>query len=255
MRAVAYQDGQATRTAWLSPVTGADEAAIEADGGTASFGLLRRIARDADGTPLRLDALTVSAADRLLAAIYRDLYDDQAECRLSCAACGQPFQFVLDLREVIAAQDAERPGPPGDDGAWPLPDGRRVRAPTLGDVATAPEPRELIARLLVAGAPAADETALQAFLERAAPVLALDLEADCPHCESHETARFDLAHYLGARLAGERAFLIREVHLIASRYGWDLADIYRLSRRDRRAYAGLIEAERASGQRSARRLG
>ncbi|MGZ8361790.1 MAG: hypothetical protein ACXWUX_14825 [Allosphingosinicella sp.] len=243
------------RTALLAPVTGADEAAVADGGAHAALALLRRIARDADGAPLRVEALTVSAADRLLAAVYRDLYDNQAECRLDCGACGQAYQFTLDLAEVIAVQDGERPDPPDDDGAWALPDGRRVRAPTLADIAAAPGPQALVARLLVAGEPATDETGLQAFLERAAPVLSLDLDSDCPHCGAHEAVRFDLACYLGARLAGEHAFLVREAHLIAGRYGWSLGEIYSLSRRDRRAYAGLIEAERASGQRAARRLG
>lgn len=254
MQGVAYRDGPATPRAWLVPVTGADEAALEGtEGASAALELLRRVARGADGAPLRVDDLSVSAADRLLAAIYRDLYGDRAECRLSCGSCGEPYQFTLDLSELMTVQDADRPGPPGADGAWDLPDGRRVRGPTVADVAAASDRRELLVRALVAGEPTADETALEAFLERAAPVLSLDLDVDCPHCGAHETARFDLAHYLGARLAIERAFLIRETHLIAARYGWSLHEILSLSQSVRRAYAGLIGAERTSAQRAARR--
>lgn len=256
MRAVAYQDGPETRTAWLVPVTGADEVALEGtDGAAAALALLRRVARDDAGAPLRVDELTVSGADRLMAAVYREMYDDQAECRVRCAACREPYQFTISLTAVTTAQDADRPGPPGLDGAWDLPDGRRVRALTVSDLAEAPDPRQLLARALVAGEPTSDDTELETFLERAAPVLSLDLEVDCPHCAAHETVRFDLAHYLAARLAGERAFLIRETHLIAARYGWSLGEILSLSQRGRRAFAGLIEAERASGQRAVRRAG
>ena len=90
------------------------------------------------------------------------------------------------------------------------------------------------------------------FLERAAPVMSFDLDAPCPHCNAAELVRFDLARYLAVRLAAERPFLLRETHLIASRYGWSHGEIMALSRTDRRAYAGLIEAERASAQRPRR---
>ena len=75
------------------------------------------------------DDLTVSDIDRLLAALYDTLYGDRAECRARCRACGDRYEFTLSLGELVAQQDAERPGAPDEDGAWTLPDGRRVRAP------------------------------------------------------------------------------------------------------------------------------
>jgi hypothetical protein len=83
------------------------------------------------------------------------------------------------------------------------------------------------------------------FLERAAPVLALDFNVDCPHCQREQKARFDLTRYFLRRLGGERSFLLREAHLIAAHYGWSHQEIMRLTRDERRAYAGLIETERA----------
>lgn len=252
MRIITYRDGENTRTALLASVTGADEASLEVSG-RGAYALLRRVARSDDGSPLAIDSLPISDCDRLLAAIYADLYGDSAECRVDCRACEEAFQFTLHLSEIIAAQDAEKLPPPGADGAWELPDGRRVRAPTLADLATA-DPDELVRRLLVAGESQSDESQVEQFLERAAPVLSIDLDVDCPNCGSHDSVRFDLAHYFSARLAGERPFLIRETHLIAARYGWSQREIHSISRSDRRAYAGLIEAERASAQR-ARRVG
>lgn len=256
MPIVALQDpaGRSLRVV-LSALTGADEAALDASGPGAAFDLLRRLALDEAGAALDVDALTVSAADRLLAALYRELYDDRAECRLRCRGCGESYEFTLRLSELMAAQDAEHPGPADADGCWTLADGRRVRAPRVADTAAAGSPGDLLARLVVDGEPDADPGAVSEFLERAAPLLSLDLAAACPHCARGETVRFDLAEYLGARLAGERPFLLREVHLIASRYGWSHREILALSRADRRAFAGLIEAERASAQRPARRAG
>ena len=99
-------------------------------------------------------------------------------------------------------------------------------------------------RIVVEGDPSQDQDLVTTFLEKAAPVLSLDLNAPCPHCGKDQTARFDLARYFARRLAAERTFLIREAHLIASGYGWSHGEIMSLTRSDRRAFAGLIETER-----------
>jgi hypothetical protein len=116
-----------------------------------------------------------------------------------------------------------------------------VRAPTQTDLAG--DPATLAARLTLEGEASADEVG--AFLETASPVLTIDMDASCPDCGSAAQVRFDLSNYLTRRLAAEHPFLVRETHLIASRYGWSHAEIMALTRNDRRAYAGLIEAERA----------
>jgi hypothetical protein len=257
MRKVALDDvSGVAREVLLAPLTGADEAALDgAAGPELTLSLLRRLGREADGGPLALDGLAVSQADRLAAWLYRDLYGDCAECRARCADCGEDYEFAIDVAALIARQDGERPGPPDGDGFWALADGRRVRAPTLADLAAADGPDALLGRLVAGGDPAADPDRVTAFLETAAPLLSIDVDAACPHCARGQNVRFDLAHYLAARLAGERPFLVREIHLLASRYGWGLAEILALSRADRRAFAALIESERAAGARALRRAG
>lgn len=250
MRVVAFAAYEAPAiTVHLRALTGRDELAVTPGDPAAAITLLRRLARRPDGGTLDPGLLTVPRADRLLAAIHDMLYGPRAECRVRCAACRQPYEFTLVPDELIAAQDAARPPPPEADGAWTLDDGRRVRAPRLDDVAAANGPAALLATLVVSGDPTVAPDVINAFLENAAPSLALDLDAPCPHCASPQTARFDMARYLAQRLAAERPFLLREAHLIASRYGWSHAEIVDLTRADRRAFAGMIEAERASLQR------
>lgn len=236
------------RQAVLSAVRGADELRFGPGSGAAdAIALLRRVVRQPDGSALDLDALDVSHVDRLLAALYTALYDDRAECRVVCPACRAGYEFIIELSALIAAQDADRP-PPGDAAGWTLPDGSRLQPPTLGDLAAGPE--AVLARL-VSGGVAADTAA--AWLERAAPLLSIDLDAACPDCGHAAPVRFDLAAYFAARLAGERAFLLRETHLIAARYGWSRAEILDMGRDERRAYAAMITAEHAAGVRLVRR--
>jgi hypothetical protein len=220
----------------LRPLTGTDELTLAGIGAAPALALLDRLADGAD-----VAVLTVTQADRALAGIYLMLYGPQAECQAACESCGESYEFTLDLSQIIAAQDAERPAPPDAGGAWTLPDGTRVRAPTQADLAG--DPAGLAARLTVEGEANAGEVG--AFLETASPVLTIDMAARCPDCGTAAQVRFDLATYLTRRLAAEHPFLVRETHLIASRYGWSHDEIMALTRDDRRAYAGLIEAERA----------
>jgi hypothetical protein len=249
-----YLEGpdRAIRPVLLALPCGADELAFGPGSGAAGVtGLLARLVHDGAGEPLDLATLSISQTDRLLAALYTALYGPRAECQLRCGACPEPYEFTLDLDEIIAAQDSERPGPCDEEGCWTLPDGRRLRAPALADMGD--DPATLMTRLIVAGDPALSPAMVDDWLERAAPLLSLDLDAACPHCQHHAVVRFDLAVFLAARLAGERPFLLREVHLIAARYGWDRTEIMALSRDERRTYAGLIEGERSAGLRLARR--
>lgn len=245
-------DAGSSLTIRLRPMTGADELSITSSDPSSVMRKLACLATDLDGEPINLDDLTISQTDRLLAVIYNLLYGDCAECQVNCRSCGERFEFSLSLSDLIAAQDAERPGPAEPDGAWKIPDGRRVRAPRISDLEAATDPASLLFRLVVSGDPAANPSAVTDFLEKAAPVLSLDLDAGCPECGIDETVRFDLARYLTKRLIAERPFLIRETHLIASLYGWSYSDIMSLARADRRAYAGLIEAERSKIRRGRR---
>lgn len=220
----------------LRPLTGADELTLAGVGAASALALLERLT---DGTDVA--ALTVCQADRALAGIYQMLYGPQAECLAACESCGRSYEFTLDLPQIIARQDAERPAPPDVEGVWTLPSGARLRAPTQADLAG--DPATLAARLTLEGEAGADEVG--AFLDTASPVLAIDMDASCPDCGTTAQLRFDLSSYLTRRLAAEHPFLIRETHLIASRYGWSHGEIMALTRDDRRAYAGLIEAERA----------
>jgi hypothetical protein len=62
----------------------------------------------------------------------------------------------------------------------------------------------------------------------AAPLMAFDIAAPARIAARATEIRFDLAAFFAARLAGERPFLFRETHLIASRYGWSRAEIMAL---------------------------
>ena len=221
---------------WLRPLTGADELSI---GGPSLSDAADLLARMSEGA--KIADLSISQVDRGLAGLYGAIYGDAAECRSTCAGCAEAYEFTLSLPDIILAQDADRDGFADAEGVFALRNGARLRAPKLADISA--DQDDLLARLVIDGT--AEPAVVETFLDCNAPVLSLDIDAACPHCEAAAQVRFDLANYLLKRLLSERAFLVRETHLLASRYHWSYAEIMALPREDRRAYAGLIEAERA----------
>lgn len=230
--------------ALLRPLTGQDEAALAPQRPGEPTRLLAALACAEDGGPLDSAALPVTVHDRLLAEVYRAEIGEQADCRAACSSCGEPFEFQLLLSDLMADQDREAAacGPADADGAWSL-GARRVRPPRLADLAGG------LAAVCDPPPDAAAQAEVAAFLEQAAPLLALDIAATCPHCGAAQQLGFDLPQFLVRALAKDRPFLIRETHLIAARYGWGLAEILALPRDDRRAYAALIESERGAALR------
>lgn len=234
----------------LRPLDGHSEASIVADRpGMASL-LLERLLIGPDGKAVDVTALPVAVHDRLLASLYTLEYGKDVSCQATCGACAQMFQFRFALPDLLESQDeaAAVAGLPGGDGRWQTPSGVRLRPPDLRDAA-AGAPEGLLAVIAEAPFPAEEVEALAAFLEQASPILAIDLDSACPGCGASQSIAFDLARFLVRALAGERPFLIREVHLIAARYGWSHSEIMALPRSDRRAFATLIESERSAGLR------
>lgn len=234
----------------LRPMDGHSEAAIVADRPGMATLLLERLVVGGEGEAVDVRALPVAVHDRLLASLYTLEYGENVSCQASCAACAQPFQFRFALPALLASQDqaAAEAGSPGGDGCWEAPSGVRLRPPDLRDAA-AGAPEGLLARIAQSPVPAEEVEALAAFLEKASPILAIDLDTACPGCGASQSVAFDLARFLVRALAGERPFLIREIHLIAARYGWSHSEIMALPRADRRAFATLVESERSASLR------
>jgi len=236
----------------LRALNGSDEFLLDSADPRAPHALLRRLVVEGGD----IDALTIADYDRLLAAVFEALYGDRVEARTQCAACSEPLEISLSLTALAAAPPDIEIGLAGPDarGTFLMPDGRRIRAPTVGDVERAARSGDVAAlrhACVVEGDADADAELLDAALEAAAPALTRDVAATCPHCAAAQSVRFDLANFLVASLARERPFLLREMHLLARGYGWSLAEILSLSRDDRRALARLCEAERAAARRAA----
>jgi hypothetical protein len=247
-----------SRQGWVSlrEMRGGDEEVVEATDSANAVALLDRVLVAETGAALgpgQARDLTVPDRDRLLAALYVRSFGLRVESTVRCPFCDQQFDVDFALDDVLSrllvtpASAVER----DETGLFCLPDGRRFRLPSGADedaVAQLPlADREtaLLRRCLVEGSPDVDPDAVAVAMRDAAPLLDLPVEAQCPECTRSQTVRFDLQHYLLARILEERRLRAWEFHRLARAYGWSRAEILDLSRSQRRLHVELIERETA----------
>ncbi|MEP4012193.1 MAG: hypothetical protein ABJL92_09255 [Sulfitobacter sp.] len=201
-------------------------------------------------------AMPVAERDRLLGAVYRDIFGPRILASRACIECAKPYDFDFQIADLEAKLDQQPPPPEikrmSEDGHAVLDTGHRLRALTLQD-------EQAVAGLSVddaedalfdacvetpEGAPPLSRDTAERVLEWLSPITDLDLVGTCPECGTSQTTRFSIEHYVVQALGAERRQLVREVHMIAASYGWSQSEILGLARDDRRQLATLVEADR-----------
>jgi hypothetical protein len=88
--------------------------------------------------------------------------------------------------------------------------------------------------------PEAAFAALDEALAAADPQADLELGVECPSCGERSSTRFDIGSFLWAELEHFAVRTLREIHVLASAYGWSESQILELGAR-RRLYLELLE--------------
>jgi hypothetical protein len=186
----------------------------------------------------------------LLAALYVRSYGMRVESMVRCGACDQRFDLDFALDDMLHSMREGTGRVPRDEaGFFRLRDGRRFRLPTGADehavlqVPAGDRETVLLRRCVVEGSPDADLESVAEAMREAAPLLDLVVEAHCPECRGTQIVRFDLQHYLLARILDERRLRAWEFHRLARAYSWSRSEILDLSRSQRRLHVELIERD------------
>lgn len=252
------------RWLYLRPLCGHDEAGIDARYPFSATELLDQLLVEVPGTavgPGKAWEMSITDRDRALAALYQKYYGNRVEAVIRCTACSENFEVSFSVDDMLKQLDTVIPAQvegPDREGLFVLNGGTRLRLPTSTDVRFAitkcPESAEqaLLERCVTshdAVGAIEDIEILQSVMEQIGPVLDFEFDEACPDCETVRRIRFDLPAYLMTALAQEKAYLIHEVHRIATAYGWSLTEILGLTRDDRRAYVALIGADTAARRR------
>ncbi len=128
---------------------------------------------------------------------------------------------------------------------------RPLSSDDLLAVAADPQPRALLARCTlaahgddtpqdVAALPDDVASAVEARLAELDPQADVRLALRCADCAHAWTTTFDIGAFLWQEIDAWAQRLLREIHILASAYGWREPDILALSETRRRAYLELV---------------
>jgi hypothetical protein len=203
-------------------------------------------------------ARALSAGDRvaLLLVLHRLMTGDAMPCVLDCPwhGCGQRLEIELSAAELVVDGDAGGPTHTLDFGGervdFRLPTGadEERAARTAVEEGPAAAAGELVRACLAdppSSPPPGLEEALGAAIARIDPHVEITLALRCPVCERESEVALDVASYLWRELEMRLARLDRDVHVLASHYGWSEGEIWALGERRRARYIELVELEPA----------
>jgi hypothetical protein len=161
----------------------------------------------------------------------------------ACRNCETQLEFVLDAAAIAETTPSQ---------AETIDfKGATYRLPTTNDLAHvmgAPDTRvaasHLAARCRIDdGADAEpDLDALGDAMAQADPLAEIILHFDCPVCEASFDESLDLVTFFWREIAAPAQRLLRDIHTLASAYGWREADVLALSPARRAAYIDMVQA-------------
>lgn len=203
-----------------------------------------------------LARLTVGERDTRLLSLREETFGPQLESLTSCPACAERLEFQITTSDLRASELPNKELFQMSAAGYAV----EFRLPTALDVASldpAGDPatnRRLLLQRCVLGArcgdaeiPAAElpDEAVAALTQRMAaadPQADLQLSLACPECQYTWQAPLDIVSYFWSEVQAWSTRLLREIHALASAYGWNEAEVLALSSWRRRAYLELIES-------------
>ena len=189
-----------------------------------------------------LGRLTIGQRDARLLTLREITFGSEITGVTECPECGEKIELSVNSPDIGPATETEAPNE-----LVVQANGRevRVRLPTSTDLLAVSTPEELLERCLLNGGEHASESFLAMVGEKmssADPMADIALALDCPNCEYQWEAPFDIVAFLWHEISTAARRLLREVHTLASAYGWTEGEILTLSSARRHAYLEMIGA-------------
>jgi hypothetical protein len=229
----------------------------EGRGRTLTDRALRLLAAACPGeTPESLLALPVGRRDARLLRLREWTFGPRFVSLARCPACGERLELGFTTADVDAAADADALVPAGaeldvaEDG-WQV----TFRLPTSADVAALAEGAGARDRLLercvvssrrngrsrpVNRIPAHLLDAVVRRMGEADPQADVHTRLACPACAHGWDAVFDIVSFFWAEIEAWAHRTLRDVHVLASAYGWGEAEILALSPARRQLYLEMV---------------
>lgn len=201
-------------------------------------------------TAALLDLMLLSSPGRPVSSLTVSLRCEQADC----AARFEIELPALAWSQVDAANTAVSVA---RDGCEPLllrrpigSDLRDCRRFALQAADPAQIAQTLLQQLCLAGTPQPEDAEPAALaLDEADPLVAFAVHCPCPACGTAADRAIDLEEQALQGLAARQRTLTREVHRLASRYGWTEREVFEVPAARRGRYLEAIAADAEDGGR------
>ena len=214
------------------------------------------VAAEADSPRSELARLPRGRRDARLLAVYARTFGSAIEGLGRCPECRERVEFRLDVGELLSVSgETSREGPftiasAGCEVTFRLPDSYDL-AEIVGLTDVDAAHRRLLRRCMVhstregqeIGPEEVPEAVIALVVGQMAdfdPLGEIELVLDCPRCGNEWSLVFDIESFLWRKIEERANRLLREVHTLASAYGWHEADILALTAARRRAYLEMI---------------
>jgi hypothetical protein len=183
-----------------------------------------------------LARLTVGQRDARLLALRELTFGAELTGVTDCLECGEKIELSFKSSDIRPATETE---PPAE--LTVQSNGREVRfrLPTSADLLAVNSPEQLLERCLLSGGNHMTENFISMVADKmssADPMAEIHLALNCPSCEHRWEAPFDIVAFLWREISAAARRLLREVHTLASAYGWTETEILALSPARRRIY-------------------
>jgi hypothetical protein len=204
----------------------------------------------------QLAQFSIGQRDAQLLALREQTFGPQLASTTICPACAEQLEFNVDIADIRATSNAEREATlhlmHSDYGVeFRLPTGLDVA--TLDPSASLESNRQHLLRRCVILArregkevatdelPAEVGSAIAQRMGKADPLADVQIALACPQCQHAWPTPFDIVSFFWTEIQAWANRLLREVHSLASAYGWREAEVLALSPWRRQAYLELIE--------------
>ena len=205
-----------------------------------------------DVPPDELAALSIGQRDGRLLTLREQLFGPDLQSVVNCPACGERLELAFQVADITVAENDQAEFSFSQNGytvRFRLPNSLDLLAVSSDMGSSAPE-QQLLDRCLLEVThsrkkkgkqlPAKIIEAVINEMAAADPQADVRLDLDCPACSHHWQSLFDIVSFIWQEINSWAIRTLREVHALASAYGWPERDILLMSPWRRQLYLQMV---------------
>src|ERR1019366_6748229 len=193
-----------------------------------------------ESSPDALANLSIGRRDARLIALRELTFGAEFTGLANCPACDEKMELTFNAADFRRENEIELPA------EFNLQlDGHqlRFRLPTSADLLAVNNRQQLLERCLSNGHGELPEPVIAAVIQnmsRADPLADIQLALSCSSCGHKWEAPFDVVAFFWSEINATARGLLREVHTLASVYGWTESEILALTPARRHCYLEMV---------------